>query len=523
MTRSRVRIALLALAAAFCAAPLGAVGQDAEIRFESYNPALRILRDYTLRQGDTARHVVVIGGNAKIEGHVYEDVVVILGRAELASTAVVDGNFVSIAGEADIADGARVNRDFVVVGDAQTPASFQPGGQHVVVGLAGFGGGLRSIVPWLTHGLLLGRPIVPWLGWVWVAAAIFFFINFCVNMLFDGPVRASTGMLQQSPLSAFMAGLLVLLLAGPVCLLMVASVIGIAVVPFVLCALVAAAVIGRVAFARWVGMRMMPQGDLADRAASTRSFVIGSAVICVAYMIPFIGMMVWALSGVFGLGAATLAFNRAYRRENPKPPKPAKADDRAAPPVVPPAAPPVPDLPLAASMPSDSGSYRVAEAAPPAYAPPPPDAAVGGDAGVPQPAVGRLDLVTFPKAMFGERLAAFALDVIAIALIAQLLSLDHRGDPGERLFVFLALVYHVGFWTWRATTPGGMICQLRVVRTDGKALDFPEALVRGLTGIFSIVVAGLGFFWMLRDPDRQTWHDRVAGTYVVKVPRAYPI
>jgi uncharacterized RDD family membrane protein YckC len=25
------------------------------------------------------------------------------------------------------------------------------------------------------------------------------------------------------------------------------------------------------------------------------------------------------------------------------------------------------------------------------------------------------------------------------------------------------------------------------------------------------------------DPDRQAWHDRIAGTFVVKVPRAWPI
>jgi uncharacterized RDD family membrane protein YckC len=131
--------------------------------------------------------------------------------------------------------------------------------------------------------------------------------------------------------------------------------------------------------------------------------------------------------------------------------------------------------------------------------------------------------VAFPKATFAERLGALMLDAIAVAIVAQLLSLDRHGDPGNRLIVLLALVYHVGFWTWRATTPGGMILQLRVTRIDGKKLEFPESLVRGLTGIFSLVVAGLGFLWMLWDPERQTWHDRVAGTYVVKVPRTYPV
>jgi len=29
--------------------------------------------------------------------------------------------------------------------------------------------------------------------------------------------------------------------------------------------------------------------------------------------------------------------------------------------------------------------------------------------------------------------------------------------------------------------------------------------------------------WIARDPERQAWHDKVAGTYAVKVPRDYPL
>jgi len=527
MTRARVWIPLVALAAVLGTVPLGAQ----EFRFESYNPAVRILRDYTLQQGDTARRVVVIGGDAKIQGHVSEDVVVVLGKVELGSTAVIDGTFVAVAGTVEIAEGAKVNRDFVVVGDANIPSSFSPAGEHVVVGIGGFGSNLRSIVPWMLYGMMLGRPIVPWLEWVWIVAAIFFFLNLCVNAIFDVPVRAATATLRTSPLSAFMAGLLVLLLAGPICLLLVVSVIGVAVIPFVLCAIVVAAIVGRVAFARWLGTSMVRQDDPADRSASMRSFAIGSALMCVCYMIPFIGMMVWALAGVFGLGAATLAFQNAYRRENPKPPK------KAVPPPPPPApAPPTEALDrpgLAAAVdnaglamngsglaPGDSGlqagdPYRVEPAAAAEIDVRPEDQSY-----VPP---SRDPVTSMPRAVFLERLAALVLDAIVIMIIAQMLEFDRLHDgPGDRLMLFLALAYHVGFWTWRGTTPGGMICQLRVVRVDGKPLQFAESLVRGLTGIISVAVVGLGFLWILRDPERQAWHDRVAGTYVVKVPRAFP-
>ena len=95
-------------------------------------------------------------------------------------------------------------------------------------------------------------------------------------------------------------------------------------------------------------------------------------------------------------------------------------------------------------------------------------------------------------------------------------------DPGD-VIVPLLVAYHVAFWLWKATTLGGIICQLRVVRVDGAPLRFVDALVRGLVGVFSILAFGLGALWILRDPERQSWHDKVAGTAVVRVPRNFPL
>jgi uncharacterized RDD family membrane protein YckC len=234
---------------------------------------------------------------------------------------------------------------------------------------------------------------------------------------------------------------------------------------------------------------------------------------CVAYMVPILGLVTWAMAGVFGLGASTLAFFSAYRRENPKQPKKVKVV------TAPPAAPSEPSGP---SEPSVAYATPVAPAfsadvpptsADPLYAavmaPPEPEAAVPAS-----------ELVLLPRAAFVDRLAGFALDVILIAITVQVLSI-HREEG--RVFFLLALAYHIIFWTLKGTTLGGIICQLRLVRVDGRPLSFPDALVRALTGIFSLAVFGLGFLWILRDPERQAWHDRVAGTYVVKVPRNWPI
>ena len=66
---------------------------------------------------------------------------------------------------------------------------------------------------------------------------------------------------------------------------------------------------------------------------------------------------------------------------------------------------------------------------------------------------------------------------------------------------------------------GGIICGLRLTRTQGTDLRVIDAVVRGLASVFSFAALGIGCLWMLQDPERQMWHDKIAGTLVVKVPR----
>ena len=490
--------------------------------------ALRIGQDYRLRTGDEVRDVVMIAGNATIEGRVDQDVVVVLGSVRIGSTAVIEQDLIVVGGSTVVDPGAIVNRDLVVVGGGfEAPPEFMPGGEHIVIGTM-MGGQLESLGTWFSRGLLWGRLIVPSLPWVWGAVAIFFLFYLALNVVFDKPVVACADTLSRKPLTAFGVGLLVLLLIGPISLLLAVSVIGIAVIPFVLCALLAGWIVGKVSVMRWIGMNVVsesdPGGDTWDpdtlrvsprRAYGARSFVIGFALITLTYMIPVLGIVMWAIVGVLGLGSASLSFISAYRRENPKPiAPPASEPPRAAPPMVPP--PPVP------------ATYQYSETPPPAAAPPPMasfeatsfgTAAAADAAAVPLAAPSHSILAAMPKALFRDRLAAFILDIILMIIVVNIFD---SNDPVETFFVGL-LVYHIGFWTWKQTTVGGIICQLRVARVDGSRISFADALVRGLASIFSLAVLGIGALWILKDPENQSWHDKIAGTYVVKVPRNWPL
>jgi uncharacterized RDD family membrane protein YckC len=457
-----------------------AAGLPARAAAQTGNP-VRIGQDYTLGAGESAQDIVVIFGNADISGHATGDVVVILGTARLSSTSSIDGDFVAIGGPAIAASGATVGGDLVVIGSGlEAPVDFKPRGESVVLGSAWLTGRLNAFLPWITRGLLWGRPIVPGLGWVWALVAIFFLVYLTINLVFERPVRACADTLAARPLTAFAVGLLVLLLSGPVFALLMVSVIGIVVVPFVTCALVVAGMVGKVGAARWIGIGVLRRepGTEETRQQLLMAFIIGSAIITAAYMVPVLGFVAWALLGVFGLGAATLAFMTAYRRENPAPP-----------PRIPPNEP--------ASMPSHLEGAPSIVAAPAVAVGPPPQAgsaAAGGTA---------VDLTSFPRAAFRDRLAAFVLDVILVVLVYQILDVFRH----DNTVFLLLLVYHIGFWAWKGATVGGIICQLRVVRVDGAPLTLADALVRGLSSIFSLAVLGIGCLWILRDPERQAWHD----------------
>ena len=49
----------------------------------------------------------------------------------------------------------------------------------------------------------------------------------------------------------------------------------------------------------------------------------------------------------------------------------------------------------------------------------------------------------------------------------------------------------------------------------GQPLSVGTAFVRSLMKLISGAVLLIGYLWMLWDPEKQTWHDKVAGTYVV--------
>jgi uncharacterized RDD family membrane protein YckC len=106
------------------------------------------------------------------------------------------------------------------------------------------------------------------------------------------------------------------------------------------------------------------------------------------------------------------------------------------------------------------------------------------------------------------------LDTLLVAVSVNLLP-----DYFQPNFLLAFAAYCVVLWALKGTTIGGIVCSLKVVRLNDQPVDWPTALVRALGGFLSLFAAGIGFIWVHFDDQRQSWHDKIAGTTVVHVPR----
>ena len=75
----------------------------------------------------------------------------------------------------------------------------------------------------------------------------------------------------------------------------------------------------------------------------------------------------------------------------------------------------------------------------------------------------------------------------------------------------------IAFWLYRQATPGKMLVGARVVDAEtGGALSTGQAIGRYLGYFVSMIPLFLGIIWVAFDPKKQGWHDKLAGTVVVR-------
>ncbi len=133
-------------------------------------------------------------------------------------------------------------------------------------------------------------------------------------------------------------------------------------------------------------------------------------------------------------------------------------------------------------------------------------------------------------ASLGLRASAFLVDYILTLLVfgvAISLATFCRGafPTAADWIINLGYLATLGFvgWNWiylcvrEGQSIGQRLVGLQIIRTDGARLGYSTIVLRHLIGYpLSFLCLGLGFLWMIFDSQQRGWHDKLAGTLIVK-------
>ena len=73
------------------------------------------------------------------------------------------------------------------------------------------------------------------------------------------------------------------------------------------------------------------------------------------------------------------------------------------------------------------------------------------------------------------------------------------------------------FWLYKQATPGKMAVAARVVDArTGNPISVGQAVGRYLAYFVATLPLFLGLIWVAFDPRKQGWHDKLAGTVVIR-------
>lgn len=125
---------------------------------------------------------------------------------------------------------------------------------------------------------------------------------------------------------------------------------------------------------------------------------------------------------------------------------------------------------------------------------------------------------------FWIRLLAFMIDGLVIGALVGLVAFVAFGRSVSQTWALPTIETAVGFvylttcWSFigGGQTLGMRLFGLRVVGTDGAPIGLGAAIMRWVGILISAALLLLGLIWVAVDPRKQGWHDKLAGTVVVR-------
>lgn len=131
---------------------------------------------------------------------------------------------------------------------------------------------------------------------------------------------------------------------------------------------------------------------------------------------------------------------------------------------------------------------------------------------------------SFALAAPTSRFTAYVIDILVLGIISTLTvyvafmitektwDMSVAAPYGIKVFILAYILYFIVLTAHTGQTLGKKLLHIQVVAQSGENIGFKAAVLRSIVNLTLI-----GSIWAFIDSNRQTWHDKVAKTFVVNV------
>lgn len=129
------------------------------------------------------------------------------------------------------------------------------------------------------------------------------------------------------------------------------------------------------------------------------------------------------------------------------------------------------------------------------------------------------ETVTYELASISRRFVALIIDSMLSGAIGGAFGADGAWFLGGVVGLIVGVGYQWAFLVYNnGQTPGKMLLGLRVIKVDGTPIEHIDAVMRYVGYTINTWFLMLGWLWAIVDDNRQGFHDKLARTYVIRVP-----
>lgn len=117
-----------------------------------------------------------------------------------------------------------------------------------------------------------------------------------------------------------------------------------------------------------------------------------------------------------------------------------------------------------------------------------------------------------------SRFIALVIDSVIVGIIGAIIqAVSGAAELGFIASFVIGVLYQIGFLSFmNGQTPGKMLLGIRVVDTDGGGVNPLEAGLRYVGYYINTLLLLIGWLWAIPDARNQGFHDKIAGTVVIK-------